>query len=288
MASVASAAAASAAAVAVVPAHSFASAAVVSWNQPAGGNWSGLNWTGGAGANAPAANDTAAFNLAGSYSVNLNVSPSVAGLQVGGSNVTFTNSTAGRTFTNSGALTVSSGGFTLNAANPVNWTNGGAITFNANATVSNGNDLSAPSVAVGSGGNGNPIVTFTGAGTSLTLAGGIGVGNGGNGTLNFSTFATATAAGAIDIAAGGTTGSGVLIVQNGATLASQGIHLGTDADTTLGRTAGINVGGIGSALTNTGAGSPSAAARSAPGRSSSPTAASSRPAAAPSPSVRPA
>jgi hypothetical protein len=116
--SIASAAAASAAAVAVVPAHSVASAAVVSWNQSAGGSWSGLNWTGGVAANAPAAEDTAAFNLAGAYTVNLNVSPTVASVQFGGSNVAFANSSVGATFTNAGPLTVSAGGFPAGAESP--------------------------------------------------------------------------------------------------------------------------------------------------------------------------
>jgi hypothetical protein len=118
-----------------------------------------LLWTGGVGINPPTTNDVAAFNLAATYSIDLTISPTVSGVQVGGSNVTFTNGTAGRTFHNNGTLIVSAGSFNLAASNPVNWTNSSTAFFNANATVSNGNDFSAPLIGVGN--SGNATVTFT-------------------------------------------------------------------------------------------------------------------------------
>ena len=63
--------------------------------------------------------------------------------------------------------------FNLTAAQPVNWTNTNLISFNADATVSNGNDMSAPGLGVG--GSSPSVATFSGSGTTLTLSGGISV-----------------------------------------------------------------------------------------------------------------
>src|SRR5688500_17964082 len=97
--------------------------ATVSWNNAVGGNWSGLNWTGGVGANPPQSGDTAAFNLAATYNVALDVSPSISSTTIGGSNVSFSNSTVGRTYTNALGMSVNSGSFNLTAATPINWVN---------------------------------------------------------------------------------------------------------------------------------------------------------------------
>src|SRR4051812_39025923 len=94
---IAAAAAAAAGTLAIMPPTSRAF--VVSWNQPAGGNWSGLNWSSVNGSGPPSSTDFAAFNIANSYNVGLDVNPTVSGVSVGGSNVTFAGS-LGHTLTN--------------------------------------------------------------------------------------------------------------------------------------------------------------------------------------------
>src|SRR5438045_6794414 len=75
---------------------SAARAGTVSWNNAAGGTWSGANWTGGVGTNPPTSSDTANFGIANTYNVTLDTSPTVNSFTVAGSNVTFLNSTVGR------------------------------------------------------------------------------------------------------------------------------------------------------------------------------------------------
>src|SRR5215203_63690 len=99
------------AALAAIPAGTLAS--LVTWNQPAGGNWTGLNWVGGVGNSPPVAGDAAAFNLANNYNVNIVSNVGIANVIVGGSNVTFLAFSPGFTFANSGGLNVNSGSFTL-------------------------------------------------------------------------------------------------------------------------------------------------------------------------------
>src|SRR4051812_7636101 len=90
---IASAAAATAATLAVMLTPP-AGAATVTWNTSTGGTWGTPNWTGGVGINPPTSADIAAFNLAATYNIDLNINPNVSGVQIGGSNVTFTNSFA--------------------------------------------------------------------------------------------------------------------------------------------------------------------------------------------------
>jgi fibronectin-binding autotransporter adhesin len=167
---------------------------------------------------------------------------------VGGSNVTFAGSSFGHTFSNTAGLTVSSGSFSLTGAPNVNWTNVGTIFFNANATVSNGNDLSGPGLGVGN--SSAAVATFTGFGTTLNvLANGIGIGNGNTGTLTFADTASGTS-GAIDMATAAV-GTGNLNVQSGATLSAQGLSMANSA--VAGKVANVTVTGTGSTLINSGA-----------------------------------
>jgi hypothetical protein len=202
----------------------FAPAATtVSWNNAAGGTWNASNWTGGVGSNPPTSTDTAAFNLIATYNVSFTTNVSVAGVQFGGSNVTFTNVFDGITFNNTGTLNVTGGTFNLAAANPITWTNGNTISFNAPATVSAGNDMSALTLNVGSGNTVTTTATFTGSGTTLNVTSGVSVGNGTNssGNLNLSSSASATTAGALTVGFSGV-GNGTLNVNTGASLTHTG------------------------------------------------------------------
>src|SRR5580658_9583357 len=61
-----------------------AHAAVYDWTNASGGSWNNpTNWTPN---QVPGSNDTANITVAGTYSVTLNVSPTVAGLVLGASN----------------------------------------------------------------------------------------------------------------------------------------------------------------------------------------------------------
>src|SRR5438045_7279269 len=93
-------AAAAAASLTAVSAHAL------DWANAAGGSYSTPgNWVGGV---APLATDSVRFNLAGTYNVNFDVSPTNTAFLVSAGNVTFrSNGAAGRTFTIAGGGTVS-------------------------------------------------------------------------------------------------------------------------------------------------------------------------------------
>jgi hypothetical protein len=85
-------------------------AADIVWTNTAGGNWSSTNnWSPN---QVPSTNDTAVITVAGTYSVTLNVSPTVAGLDLGASTGGTTQSLvwAGFTLTVNGPIQVSSNG----------------------------------------------------------------------------------------------------------------------------------------------------------------------------------
>jgi hypothetical protein len=85
-------------------------AATITWTNTSGGNWSGItNWNPN---QVPGPADTAVITVAGTYSVTLDVSPSVAGLDLGASTGGTTQSLiwAGQTLTVSGPIQVNSQG----------------------------------------------------------------------------------------------------------------------------------------------------------------------------------
>src|SRR5437868_15309009 len=86
-----------------------ARAATIPWFNSSGGNFNtAANWNSGSGP-VPGASDTAQFNIAATYLVNLDISPTNASLTVGGGTVTFTNTTVGRTYAGTGGRTNSAG-----------------------------------------------------------------------------------------------------------------------------------------------------------------------------------
>ncbi|MCI0567581.1 MAG: right-handed parallel beta-helix repeat-containing protein, partial [Acidobacteria bacterium] len=125
-------------------------AAVISWNNAAGGNWGvAANWSP---ALIPGASDTADITLAGTYTVVLNVTASIASLNLGGASGTQTLSNSSMTLTLAGASTINANGAllmsggTLNgagdltSAGPITWTGGslagtGVLTVNAGMTL---------------------------------------------------------------------------------------------------------------------------------------------------------
>jgi fibronectin-binding autotransporter adhesin len=81
---------------------------VVSWNNPAGGNWNNpSNWSP---ARVPTASDVAAITLSGDYTVTLDVSTEVAGLDLGSGTGVRTFTALSRILTVNGPINVFSGG----------------------------------------------------------------------------------------------------------------------------------------------------------------------------------
>ena len=79
-------------------ARDASAATTYQWAIPIGGAWSTpCNWTPSSPAGPPGAADTAQFNIANTYTVTLNVSPTITTFMTGGSNLTLGNSTVGRT-----------------------------------------------------------------------------------------------------------------------------------------------------------------------------------------------
>jgi len=90
--------------VAALTATFSASAEIINWTNIGNGNWSvAANWSPN---QVPSTNDTVVITNAGTYTVTLNVSPTLAGLWLGGSSGTQTLATAGRTLTLNGDATV--------------------------------------------------------------------------------------------------------------------------------------------------------------------------------------
>ena len=115
-----------------------AGAAVISWNNTAGGSWgTAANWSP---AQVPTATDDVVISLSGTYTVTLNVAATVASLTMGGASGTQTLLTTAPTLTLNGASSIGTngllrveGGFiggpgALTVNGPVNWTGGGFIT----------------------------------------------------------------------------------------------------------------------------------------------------------------
>jgi len=100
------------------------STSVNSWIAAADGLWStATNWSKGT---VPAATDTAAITLAGTYTVTLDVNTTVGGVRLGGSSGTQTLSATGRTLDVTGATTISASGVLRLEASQV--TGGGTLT----------------------------------------------------------------------------------------------------------------------------------------------------------------
>jgi hypothetical protein len=80
----------------------------ITWVNAAGGNWSvGANWSTGV---APVSTDVVGIELAGTYTVTLDVNPTIAGLNLGGSSGVQTLSGTSRTLTVNGNATVATTG----------------------------------------------------------------------------------------------------------------------------------------------------------------------------------
>jgi hypothetical protein len=120
-----------------------APADVIQWTNTSGGNWSvAANWSPN---QVPSTNDTALITNAGTYTVTLNVDPTVAALLLGGSSGTQTLTMAGRTLTLNNSMTLATnglvnfnggslaGGGHYHVAGTLNWVSG---TVNSNATMS--------------------------------------------------------------------------------------------------------------------------------------------------------
>lgn len=104
-------------------------AATISWSNTAGGNWStGANWTGGV---APTAADVAVISANGTYTVVLDVSPTVVGLTLGGgSGVQTLSLPSGITLTVNGDINIAGSG-------ALSWT-GGTLTGSGATTIASG------------------------------------------------------------------------------------------------------------------------------------------------------
>src|SRR5262245_61604558 len=87
-----------------------AKAADIHWTNAAGGNWNTSgNWNSGAGP-VPGASDNAIIDQAGTYTVTLDVNPTVTSIALGAASGTQTLSSTGRTITISAASTILANG----------------------------------------------------------------------------------------------------------------------------------------------------------------------------------
>ena len=133
------------------------SAAVITWTNTSNGNWNITNnWSP---HQTPSTNDTALITNAGTYTVTLNINPTIAGLVLGGSSGSQTLATAEHTLTLDGHATVGTNGVILlsggalsgnsrfDLQGSLNWS-WGAIDTNAEVTVAAGGRI-----AIASGGN---------------------------------------------------------------------------------------------------------------------------------------
>jgi hypothetical protein len=211
-----------------------AEARATTWSAAVSGDFSDTTkWTGGA---APGPADAAVFDVAGAYDLNLDLSPSTASLAVGGSNLTLTNATAGRTWALGGALSVTAGSLTLGATEPI------AITAGAGSTsivqsllnVSGGSSVAVDALTIGPGAP-PALVRVDGTGSLLTAVTSVpvGAGTGGGGTLTVQNGATAALA---NLTVAGS-GAGSVTVQGGATASAGTVAVGAagpgSADGTL-------------------------------------------------------
>ncbi len=233
---------------AVGAAATAADALTVSWNNASGGNWTGSNWTGGGGSGPPGSGDTANFALANTYNVNLDISPTVNNCTVAGSNVTFTNSTAGRTFTWTTGGNVNSGSLTLNASQPINLIANNNCGFNTNVSILNGSDFNGTNVSIGVANSGSMVVDGVGSSMTLSANMSIGQGIGKIGTLILQNGANVSTGGTVMATLN--SGQGNLDVDSGADYSTLGLTMSNNA--VLSQVSVTNVDGSGSSLTNTG------------------------------------
>ncbi|MBI3849093.1 MAG: hypothetical protein HY298_02205 [Verrucomicrobia bacterium] len=141
-----------------VSALTTSQAAVINWTNTGNGNWSvSANWNPN---QVPSTNDTAVITHAGTYTVTLNLNPTIAGLVVGGESGTQTLNMAEQTLTLNGSGTVGTHGvFTFLNSNStligtnhitlggiLNW-GGGTINTNAAVTIATGGQMKIASGA---------------------------------------------------------------------------------------------------------------------------------------------
>lgn len=237
-----------------------APAAVDVWDNTPGINWdTGANWADGT---APTESDSAAFNLAQTYTVTFAVDPlAIQAMSVSAGSVTFRSSGGPRTLAlTSGAgsqdLLLSSATTTLTlgvANNPMHLTVGDDLSLQTSSTLAVlfGSDLVANDLSD----NGlNGTLRIDGAGSTLTLPGNVAnfVGRSGAGSLTFQNGAT----GIINASLG--VGSSLAAAANGSMslLSGSTLNLGGNlllADQNIAGQAGsLTIQGASTALTQTG------------------------------------
>ena len=147
---------------------SAAGGSTVSWINAAGGNWSdGANWSTGV---APTASDLVAIDLAGTYTVTLDVNATVAGLQIGGASGVQTLTAVSRTLTVNGPTSIGALGAVLlqisSLAGSGVFTNAGTLTMAGGDLGANGSFVNQGLVvAQGTSQILRPSVTFAAGGT---------------------------------------------------------------------------------------------------------------------------
>jgi len=163
------------------------------------------------------------------YSVNIDINPTIGQLTIGNNTVTFTNSTGTlKTLTINGAINGSDGAFTLNGATPILLSGNTTFTVINQSTIENGNDVTAPVLTIANGSVAGALIV-DGSGTSLTSSNSVTVGNanGVTGTLTLSNSATG-ALGAVHLADGtGFAGNAIMNVQSNADATFSNVAIGT-------------------------------------------------------------
>ena len=119
--------------------NQLAMATQVSWTNSAGGNWNtGTNWSGGT---VPGTSDTALITLNGTYSVTLDMSPSIKRLVIGATSGTQTLVSTSQTLTVNGSLDINVNGKIQLTSTTINGT--GSITNLGNLQFINNNSITA-------------------------------------------------------------------------------------------------------------------------------------------------
>jgi hypothetical protein len=211
-------------------AGSQAQAADIHWTNAAGGNWNTPgNWDSGV----PGSGDNAIIDLAGTYTVTLDVNPTVTSFSLGAASGTQTLSASGRTITISAASTIGANGVLLLTTGTVSGTgtldNHGTITSRVTTTINIGLTTTPGSLL---------RVEGAGGSSSLTVANGFT----NNGTIEMTSSGAAYAA-TLNVTAGTLTnasGGSITVLPGNGGARTLGAQLDNQGTITVGATLTIN------------------------------------------------
>ena len=204
------------------------------WIDPAGGTFNDdANWSSNL---TPGNLDPANFNIANSYTVVFNNSPTTASLMVGGSDVLFVTDGTARTYTVTGTTSILGSDLTLAAPGPLLLSTARIdVSPSRHLTVSSGNEVSAGilSLAADMSATGTGSVVVDGPGSAFSISGATVIGSFGNvGNLTFQNSAHGSFNSITTTNSGISSSGASILVQSGADLLVSGdMSLGTGSQT---------------------------------------------------------